>query len=268
MPRQRNPMRDEAYRIWIESNKTRPLKDIADGLGVSASTVRKWKSEDKWSGETKRSAPNETERYESMRGNQNAKENRGGAPPNNKNAVSHGLFANWLPEDTQQLVQEIYSSDPADIIWNNIMIQYAGIIRSQKIMFVSDQHDLSKEESGWSSGEGGSSSTMQVQYAWDKQANFLKSQSRAMMTLSNLIKQFVSLADEQDERRKKLDLMDAQIRKVHSEADIIENKASKIVLNEKEHSKVQGLIDIGQALIGPIEEDEESDADESVGTID
>ncbi|MDC0753243.1 MULTISPECIES: phage terminase small subunit [Enterococcus] len=217
MPRQRNPKRDEAHRIWIKSNKTKPLKDIANILGVSASTVRKWKSEDKWSNETKRSAPNETERYESMRGNQNAKENRGGAPPNNKNAVTHGLFANWLPEDTRQLVQEIYSSDPADIIWNNIMIQYAGIIRSQKIMFVSDQNDLSKEESGWSSGEGGSSSTMQVQYAWDKQANFMNMQSRAMGTLANLIRQFNQMANEDDKRRLELDIMTSKIEKAQVE---------------------------------------------------
>lgn len=58
------------------------------------------------------------------------------------------------------------------------------------------------------------------------------------------------------------ELRQAQIRKVQSEADIIESKASKLVLNEKEQSKVQGLIDIGQALIGPIDEDEESDTDE------
>lgn len=64
------------------------------------------------------------------------------------------------------------------------------------------------------------------------------------------------------------ELKRAQIRKVQSEADIIENKASKLVLNEKEQSKVQGLIDIGQSLIGPIKKDEESDADEPVETID
>ena len=74
-------MRDEAYRIWIESNKQKPLKDIAEELGVSPSPVRKWKSEDKWDGESKQSAPNEKERYESMRGNQNAKGNPGGKPP-------------------------------------------------------------------------------------------------------------------------------------------------------------------------------------------
>jgi uncharacterized protein YjcR len=214
MARQRNPMRDEAYRIWMESDKKKPLKDIAEELGVSSSTVRKWKSEDKWDNEMKRSAPNESERYDSMRGNQNAKDNKGGAPPKNKNAVSHGLFANWLPQDTREIIQELYTSNPADIIWNNIMIQYTAIIRSQQIMYVNDIDDISKEESGWSSGEGGSSSTMQVQYAWDKQANFLNAQSRAMGTLSNLIKQFVAIADEQDERRLKLELMNANINKL------------------------------------------------------
>ena len=64
MARKRNPLRDEAYRIWLDSNKQKPLKDIAEELGVTASTVRKWKLEDNWSGETKRSAPNEKERYD------------------------------------------------------------------------------------------------------------------------------------------------------------------------------------------------------------
>lgn len=95
--RKRNPLRDEAYRIWLESNKEKLLKDIAEELSVSPSTVRKWKSEDKWSGETNRSVTNEKERYDSMRGNDNAKGNSGsGAPKNNQSAVSRGLFAKYL----------------------------------------------------------------------------------------------------------------------------------------------------------------------------
>lgn len=214
-------MRDEAYRIWIESNKQKALKDIADELGVSASTVRKWKSEDKWDGETKRSAPNEKERYDSLRGNNNAKDNRGGAPSDNKNAVSHGLFANWLPDDTRQIIQELYTSEPSDILWNNIMIQYTAIIRSQKIMNVQSEFDHTEDVVSaevnpmFVDKETGKSVqtkvTRQFQYAWDKQASFLNAQSRAMGTLSNLIKQFIAVSDEQDERRLKLQLMSAQI---------------------------------------------------------
>lgn len=226
MARKRNPMRDEAYRIWIESNKEKPLKEIADELGVSASTVRKWKSEDKWDSETKRSAPNEKERYDSMKGNQNAKGNSGGAPPfGNKNAVSHGLFANWLPEETKDIITELYTSDPADILWNNIMIQYTAIIRSQKIMNVQDEYDTTSDYTSVSfspeyADKDGKplkiSESRQYQYAWDKQANFLNAQSRAMLALTNMLKQFVSIAAENDERRKKIELMTAQIKKLRS----------------------------------------------------
>lgn len=227
--RKRNPLRDEAYRIWLESDKKKPLKDIAEELDVSASTIRKWKSEDKWSGETKRSAPNEKERYDSMRGNQNAAGNSGGgAPQGNKNAVSHGLFGNWLPEETKAIISELYTSEPADIIWNNIMIQYTAIIRSQKIMNVRSEFDhtedivTAKINPMFSDRETGNpvqtEVTRQFQYAWDKQANFLNAQSRAMTTLSNLIKQFITIADERDARRLKLEKLQAEIHNLNLKA--------------------------------------------------
>lgn len=218
MARARNPNREKAKHLWLESEGTKKLKDIAIELGVTDSTIRKWKSQDKWDATMKRSAPIETERYDTLKGNKSAQGNKGGSPPKrNKNAVKHGLFAKWLPEETIEIMETVSQSEPADILWNNIMIQYTAIIRSQQIMYVNDIGDISKEESGWSSGESGSSSTMQVQYAWDKQANFLAAQSRAMATLSNLIKQFVAIADEADERRAKLELIDTQILKLKSE---------------------------------------------------
>lgn len=218
MARARNPNREKAKHLWLESEGTKKLKDIAIELGVTDSTIRKWKSQDKWDTTMKRSAPIETERYDTLKGNKNAQGNKGGSPPKrNKNAVKHGLFAKWLPEETIEIMETVSQSEPADILWNNIMIQYTAIIRSQQIMYVNDIGDISKEESGWSSGESGRSSTMQVQYAWDKQANFLAAQSRAMATLSNLIKQFVAIADEADERRAKLELIDTQILKLKSE---------------------------------------------------
>lgn len=232
MARARNPNRDKAREIWIASNGTKKLKDIAEELGCSDSQIRKWKSQDNWESEIKSNAPNdnsnvtnETERYQSAKGNNNAKGNKGGsAPPNNKNAVSHGLFAKWLPDDTRELLQEIYTSEPADIIWNNIMIQYTAIIRSQRIMFVQDELDTTSNVTEvvveptlvdkQTNMPVKRSEKREYQYAWDKQANFLSAQSRAMGTLSNLIKQFVSLADEKDERRLKLETMQAQINKL------------------------------------------------------
>ncbi|WP_281759292.1 phage terminase small subunit-related protein, partial [Alicyclobacillus hesperidum] len=48
MPRPRNPKRDEAKRIWLESGGQIALKNIAQQLGVSDSQVRNWKVADDW----------------------------------------------------------------------------------------------------------------------------------------------------------------------------------------------------------------------------
>lgn len=47
--------RGEARRLWEESGGTKPLKEIAEELGVSPATIRTWKRRDQWgeSAETK-----------------------------------------------------------------------------------------------------------------------------------------------------------------------------------------------------------------------
>lgn len=172
-------------------------REIAEKYDVSISTVKSWKSR-YWS-------------KEKVATKDATIPNNKGAPESNKNAVTHGLFANWLPSETLEIMNEVATSKPEDILWNNIMIQYTAIIRAQKIMYVYDNQDISKEVSAQSSGEFSDSKTYDLQYAWDKQANFMNAQSRAMSTLATLIKQFVSIADEQDERRKKLELMNTQV---------------------------------------------------------
>lgn len=48
MARPRSPSRDKAKKLWLESGKSRLLKDIAEELQVSEEQVRKWKNQDKW----------------------------------------------------------------------------------------------------------------------------------------------------------------------------------------------------------------------------
>lgn len=246
MARKRDPRRNQALDIFLKNEGKIDLTKIADKLDVSAGTIRGWKSKDKWSEHlngtfqskvTERSDKN-TERSNKKGapiGNTNARGNSGNpsaSPPRgNQNAFKHGLFAKHMPEESLKIAEELNDSDPSDIIWNNIMIQYTAIIRAQKIMFVESQDDLSKETSGWSSGAEGGSETYDIQYAWDKQANFMNAQARAMTALSKLIKQFVLISDEQDERRKKLELMDAQIIKLKAENsnNQTENEAVVIV---------------------------------------
>lgn len=193
MPRERSPNRDKAYSIWLASDKSKRLKDIASELGVSESLIRKWKNQDKWNGNVTNqrngNVTNQNKKHGGQPGNKNAAGH--GAPKKNKNAEKYGFFSKYLPEETVSIIQEM-PEDPLDILWDQIQISYAAIIRAQQIMYVRDREDKTKskveKKRGKISGE-----KWEIQYAWDKQANFLQAQARAQKTLESMVKQYDGL---------------------------------------------------------------------------
>ena len=190
MARPRSPGRDKARQLWLESGKSRLLKSIAEELQVSEEQVRKWKNQDKWD---KVTLPNENSNITKQKGAQPGNKNAAGhgAPKKNSNAEKHGLFRKYLPEETFSIIEEMPDS-PLEIVWHEIQIQYAAIIRSQQIMYVRDKEDKTiekvEEKKGNVLGE-----SWEVQQAWDKQANFLKAQSTAISTLKNTVKDYLEL---------------------------------------------------------------------------
>ncbi len=120
-------------------------------------------------------------------------------------------------------MEEIQERSPADMIWDQIQIQYAAIIRAQKIMFVSDKEEMIKElkkkRSLISEVSEIEEEEYEFQFAWDRHATFLNAQSRAMGELRGLIKQFDQLAHEADERRLKLEQMRLNIEKAKKDID-------------------------------------------------
>ncbi|WP_237585439.1 phage terminase small subunit [Alkalibacterium sp. MB6] len=221
------------------------MKALAEKHDVKPSTLRSRKNREYWqrgvATQRNKSSNVATDKPGAQKGNRNAKGNSGGkAPPGNKNAVTHGLFAKWLPEETQEIMESIKNKTQADMLWDSIMFQYTAILRAQKIMYVYDHHDLSKEAKKESFGEGGSMEEWEIQFAWDKQERFLNAQSRAMGTLSNLIKQFVSMTDEEDERRLKLRQMQSTLEKTEKEKEFIDER-TKLIKGEK---KDTSLLDV------------------------
>lgn len=195
MPRQRSPNRDKAFQLWQESGGSLENRRIAEILDIPEKTVSGWKCKDNWEQQLngvlqskKRSTPKEKG---AQPGNRNAVGN--GAPQRNKNAEKHGFFSKYLPEETVSIIQQIEQKSPLDIIWENIQIQYAAIVRAQQLMYVQNQEDKTVERIGQMNGENSYSEKWEVQQAWDKQASFLQAQSRAMTTLNGLIKQYDEL---------------------------------------------------------------------------
>lgn len=192
MPRARSPKRDEAYQIWLASDRKKKLKDIAAELGVSETQVRKWKNQDKWNGNvTNQMKGNVTKRKPGApKGNKNAVGH--GAPKGNQNATKHGLFSRYLPEDTREIFFSLDSEDPLDLLWDQIKLAYTAIMRAQQIMHVRDQDDKTIEKVGDSKGNI-ISEKWEVQQAWDKQASFLQAQAKAQKELTTMIKQYEEL---------------------------------------------------------------------------
>lgn len=143
MARKRDPRRDEAKKIWLESNGEKQLKEIASELNVSDSQIRKWKSQDKWSAELKSNVTNGksnvTNQGGAPLGNQNAKGNKGNSraspPVGNKNALKTGEYETIFFETLSEEEKDIYSSlndDPSFVLSEEIRLLKIRQLRMMK----------------------------------------------------------------------------------------------------------------------------------------
>ena len=131
MPRARSPNRDKAFELWLESGKSRTIKNISEELGVSENQVRKWKNQDKW--ENREALPNVTKSNgNTIQTNGNitnqskpAKRKRGGQK-GNKNRYEHGLYAkptmDMIPRQELERLQRMDFADEESIIIDEIIL--------------------------------------------------------------------------------------------------------------------------------------------------
>lgn len=235
MPREQSPERKKAKEIYDEHNGQISNREIAGILNVSEKSISGWKCKDNWTG-NKRSTPNKSKRSTTKkRGGQPGNSNATG-PPGNRHAEKHGFFTKWLPAETLAIINEM-SDNELDLLWDNIQLQYAAIIRAQNLMYVKDQEDKTIEKVGESSGKV-DSETWTVQQAWDKHATFMSAQSRATATFLRLVKEYEEMTNKNwgiisEEQRARIDQLKAQTKKLEDpEKD--DKQLSKVDLLLKE----------------------------------
>ena len=204
-------------------------KEIAEKYGVTINTVKSWKTRYQWSRGDKKGVHTKKKKVCTQKqkekggqpGNRNAVGHGGTGPPGNKNAEKYGFFSKYLPEETREIFSAISEADPLDLLWHQIQIAYAAIIRAQKIAYVRDEQDKTVEKvekkRGKILGE-----RWEVQQAWDKQNEFLKAQARAQSELRSLIKQYDEMLHKNwdlasEEQRTRIELLKAQKEKTDPE---------------------------------------------------
>ena len=190
MPRAPDEKYKKAYDMYLRGYK---LVEIASQLCVPEGTVRRWKCTHKWDNERsdKKANVRKGKKPGAPVGNKNAVGNTSSKPGNQK-AFKHGLRAKYIPADTLEIIDNL-SLNPLDILWDNICIAYAAIVRAQQISYVKDQKDVTTTQIGQGYSDSGSSEKWEVQQAWDKQSNFMKAQARAQSELRSMIKQYDEL---------------------------------------------------------------------------
>lgn len=217
------------------------LKALAEKHGVKLGTLKSRKSREGWERDATdqkdatRVATLKKDATSKKKGADKPKQRKRSGNPNpqnqftkrNRAAVTHGLFAKYLPEDTLEIMESMNDRSAADLLYDQIQIQYAAIIRAQKIMFVENQNDITRVLKKDKPGMFGNEKEWEFQFAWDKQANFLNAQSRAMGELRSLIKQFNDLTHEDDERRLRLEQMQLSIDKTKAEISKLTNAGSE-----------------------------------------
>ena len=140
MPKQRSPDSYRAEELYKSGMK---LVEIASQLNVSEGTVRSWKNRYRFDGSNATLRKNNRNVAKKKHGGQPGNKNAvgHGAPKRNQNAEKFGFFSKYLPEETVSIIQEM-PADPLDVLWDQIQIAYAAIIRAQQIMYVRDRDDL------------------------------------------------------------------------------------------------------------------------------
>ena len=257
-----------AYRDYKQGMK---YKDIAEKHGVTINTVKSWKTRHWGSKKGVHTKSKKSVHTKKSAKKQSSRKGIGNPSPvrkfteRNSAAVTHGFFRTIFPEEAHGLVESIMEKSALDMLWENIIIQYTAIARAQEIMFVIDREDAvievkrkKESETKNSSGKGGRKDKeleYEIQFAWDRHANLLMAQSKAMGILTSMIKRFKGMAGDDDERRLKLeamvmDLEEAKVKKAKAEATVAEKVAGKLVGDTKSHDLMKSLIDVASGGTG------------------
>ncbi|EGT5474316.1 TPA: helix-turn-helix domain-containing protein [Clostridioides difficile] len=222
-------MQDVKEKVKQDYLKGMKQKEISAKYDISLNTLKSWIKRYNWSKEKKKGAPI------NKRGAPFFNKNSVGygAPKENKNAEKFGFFSKYLPEETRELIQEISIKDKFDILWEQITIQYAAIIRAQKIMYVKDKEEMIKELKKHESTENGEKIEYEFQFAWDRQASFLNAQSRAMSELRSLIKQYDEMIHKDwnlatEEQRARVEVLKSKINNQESKEDKLDRYFDKL----------------------------------------
>ncbi|MGM0249519.1 phage terminase small subunit [Enterococcus sp. AZ129] len=271
MARKRDPRRDKAKKIWLESNGEKQLKEIASELNVSDSQIRKWKSIDKWSAELKGNVTNAkgnvTNRGGAPFGNQNAVGNKGNSraspPLGNKNAIKTGEYETIFYDTLSEEEREIYSSmndDPSLVLLEEIRLlklrQFRMMKRIQKAEAGLNDEEVDRlqqlrkiktpiEKDGRKLEiKREVMQDVQVTRKTYRKIDNILSLEEALTRISNNLTKTIKIFNELELQAERTKIAGIQARKLSAETTIIEHEVDKLTSSGKVNDLLRSLLDV------------------------
>ncbi|MCA8631160.1 small subunit of terminase [Enterococcus faecalis] len=271
MARKRDPRRDEAKKIWLDSNGKKVLKELANELNVSDSQIRKWKSIDKWSAELKGNVTNAkgnvTNRGGAPFGNQNAVGNKGNSraspPLGNKNAIKTGeyetIFADMLSDEEKDIYSNL-NDDPFFILNDEIRLLKVRQFRMMKRIKEAEKglndeeverlQQLRKiktpiEKDGRKLEiKREVMQDVQVTRKTFRKLDDILAIEDALTRISNQLTKAIKQQEELVTRGIKLQLLNAQTEKAEADAKIASNNADKLTAGGRANELLEALLNV------------------------
>ena len=268
MARKRDPRRDEAKKIWLDSGGKKVLKELASELNVSDSQIRKWKSVDKWAdklkGNVTKSNSNVTNKSGAPPGNKNAKGNKGGSPPKgNKNAIKTGeyetIFADMLSDEEKDIYSNL-NDDPFFILNDEIRLLKVRQFRMMKRIKEAEKglndeeverlQQLRKiktpvEKDGRKLEiKREVMQDVQVTRKTFRKLDDILAIEDALTRISNQLTKAIKQQEELVTRGIKLQLLNAQTEKAEADAKIASNNADKLTAGGRANELLEALLNV------------------------
>lgn len=252
---------DEIKQEWETTKIT--LADLAEKHGIKLGTLKSRKSREKWSRDATKTVkvatisskdateledqeiiqdqpPKKDGRVKKRSGNPNPQNQ---FTKRNRAAMIHGLRSKFLFDEQIEIMEALQDFDVVDQLWLQIELSFSAIIRAQKIMWVEDPFDHLKEIGGEMDAEGMSKTDYKVIYAHERYESYIKAQTRAFAEHRNLVKQFMDLTTEDDERRLKLEQMQLNMEKTKTDIELSKIAIRKENGDDKDEFEDDGFLE-------------------------
>ncbi|AFE86237.1 putative terminase small subunit [Bacillus phage PBC1] len=231
--------------------------DLAAKHGISVNSIRSKKARQGWKKDSNPAKNDSAKPFKKLKESTKEKSSGVKPPPSSRpiEIMSPEIVVNvpntptvrkprknspWLkhiPFEVLDIMQDMEEVDPLDILYDQIRLQWSIIVRAQEIMFVEDKDDTTK----FKSSDGMDSTGYEIHAAWDKHGKFMTQLTAAQKELRGLIKEFMTIAPVEDERRLRM----AQIQ---ASTELTQLTAAKLKGERKDTSMLDVLIGAMQGV--------------------